>query len=172
MALDNPTLVGYKPFYIQVNSSLYDTKTEWGLIAKSNPYPALPSAKEPYSNDWKDENGEDEYTEHIYYESFEFSVGFYIRAKDTTNGQTAEEIVRSKIAAFFNVIKDGEFAVYDAYTALGRRKVRYASYKEDKFISRKGTARCMFTVTFKCNDPVTLMALNSNGTAIEEVSAS
>lgn len=172
MAIDNPTLVGYKPFYIQVDSSLYDTKTQWGLIAKSNPYPALPSAKSPYNNDWKDEHGDDEFTEHLYYESFEFSVGFYIRAKDTANGATAEELIRSKISDFFTTIKNGEFKVYDAYTALGRQKVRYVSYKEDKFISRKGVARCMFTVTFKCNDPVTFMTLNQGGTAIVEVSAS
>lgn len=169
MAIYNPTLVGYKPFYIQVGNTLYETNSEWGLIAKTNPYPALPSAKQPYSNDWKDENGDDEQNEHIYYESFEFSVGFYIRAKDTVNGPTAQEIIRSKMAAFFNAIRNGEFKVYDAYTALGRQKIRYVKYEEEKFVLRKGVARCIFKVTFKCNDPVTFMTLNQNQTAIVEV---
>lgn len=151
MAINNPNIVGYKPFYIQVGNTCYDTLNEWGFIAKTNPYPALPTPKEPYKNAWPDENGDDEYVTRMYYESFEFDVQFYIRATDVAS-------IRSALASFFNAIKEGEFSVYDSATGLGRRRVRYAGYAEDRApILHGGYARCIFTVTFKVNDPVTFM---------------
>ena len=53
-----PNISNYKPFYIQTASdnSAIDTLT-WGMVAKSNPYLALPKPKTPYKNEWKDENG-------------------------------------------------------------------------------------------------------------------
>lgn len=159
--INNPTISGYKPFYIQKGDACYDTKAQWGFIAKSNPYPALPTPKEPYKNDWKDENGDDEHTKDLYYEAFTFDVQFYIKTKDTITGnavtETAAETIRAKLKAFFDIVKNGDLMVFDSYTALGRRKVRYAGYKEDKFRSRGDNAVCIFTITFKVNDPTTLM---------------
>lgn len=173
--LDNPTIVNYKPFYIQYgnNATASNTLTTWGLIAKSNPYPALPSPKDPYKNDWLDENGDEEYTTNMKYQSFEFSVDFCIRAKNTMSGnnvtQTAEETIRTNMATFFTAIKSGEFKIYDSYTGLGRQKVRYAGFEEDAFISRRGDggraydfAYCCFKVKFKVNDPLTFMKLQNN----------
>lgn len=163
--INNPTISGYKPFYIQKGDNCYDTKLQWGFIAKSNPYPALPTPKDPFNNEWKDENGDDEYTTHLYYESFTFDVQFYIRAKDTVSGsavtETASETIRAKLKAFFDVVKEGELKVFDSYTALGRQKARYAGYKEEKFRARGDSAVCIFTITFKVNDPTTLMKYNS-----------
>lgn len=153
MAIVNPNISGYKPFYIQIGNNCYDTLTQWGFIAKSNPYPALPDPKEPYKNEWLDANGDDEYATSLYYQSFEFEVGFYIRA----NGETPEADIRTKMSTFFNAIKDGEFKVYDSFTGIGRQKVRYAGFKEDKFESDGQYTRCFFSVTFKVNDPVTFM---------------
>ena len=50
-----PDIIGYKPFYIQtsVDDVAIDT-TQWGLVAKSNPFPILPTPKAPYKNEWKD----------------------------------------------------------------------------------------------------------------------
>jgi len=160
MAISNPTLVNYKPFYIQYgnNNTASDTLATWGLIAKTNPYAALPSPKEVYSNDWHDVSGSDEYNSTMYFESFEISVDFYIRA----TGLTAAADIRGNISTFFNAIKQGEFKIYDSYTALGRQKVRYAGYEEKEFKERKNTAKCIFTIKFKVNDPVTFMKLNSN----------
>lgn len=168
--INNPTISGYKPFYIQKGNNCYDTKTQWGFIAKSNPYPALPSPKDPYKNDWKDENGDDEYTTNLYYEAFEFEVQFYIRTKDTTSGgavtETAAETIRAKLKDFFDTVKNGDLKVFDSYTALGRQSVRYAGYKEEKFRSRGDSAVCIFTITFKVNDPVTLMKYDTSTSKI------
>lgn len=163
--INNPNISGYKPFYIQKGQTCYDTRVHWGFIAKSNPYPALPEPKEPYVNKFKDHNGDDEYTDNMYYESFTFDVQFYIRTKDTiTNNvvtETAAETIRTKLKAFFDIVKNGELMVFDSYTALGRQHVRYAGYKEEAFRSRGDTATCIFTVTFKVNDPVTMTKLDS-----------
>lgn len=163
--INNPTISGYKPFYIQKGQTCYDTQAQWGFIAKSNPYPALPEPKEPYANKFKDHDGDDEYTENMYYESFTFDVQFYIRAKDTVVNnavtETAAETIRTKLKAFFDFVKSGDLMVFDSYTALGRRNVRYAGYKEEDFKARGSGATCIFTITFKVNDPVTMMKYNS-----------
>jgi hypothetical protein len=157
-----PDILDYKPFYIQtdVDASAINT-TEWGLIAKSNPYPILPQPKEVYKNEWLDENGDDEWCDKMYYESIEFTVSFYIKAFDS-EGKTAKELVRNQIDDFFAYIRDGEFRIYDSYNGIGRRKVRYAGYEEDQFTSRNDWAKAIFSIKFKVNDPVTRMVLSNN----------
>lgn len=158
-----PPMKGYRPFYIQVASGggkvCHDT-SEWGLVAQTNPYPALPNPKEPYRNDWPGEDGDDEYTAQMHYEAFEMQVGFYVKCFDS-DGQTAAGVLRSQLDSFFAAIRHGEFEVFDSYTRLGFRKVRFAGYGDEEFLSRANWARLMFTVTFKVNDPVTRMKLTS-----------
>jgi hypothetical protein len=154
-----PEIVNYNPFYIQTSADAeaIDTR-EWGLVAKVNPYPLLPKPKAPFNNEWYDEHGDDEWNDVIYYEAFEFSVSFYIKAYDSDEG-SAEQIIREKVDSFFSKIKSGEFAVYDAYNGIGRKKVRYAGYSEEEFKRRSNYARAIFSITFKVNDPVTRMTL-------------
>lgn len=39
-----PSIINYKPFYVQTQDDVSAIDTaHWGLIAKSNPYPVLPS---------------------------------------------------------------------------------------------------------------------------------
>lgn len=158
-----PFINNYKPFYIQTETDAAAWSTEiYGLVAKSNPYPALPEPKEPYKNDFHDENGDDEYTTAMRYKSFTFKVKFYVKAY--ANGNTpAADVLRSQMQTFFGCIKNGEFKVYDSYTGLGRQKVRYAGYEEadDAFVARDNWARLIFSVTFKVNDPITAMTLSS-----------
>lgn len=157
-----PDIVDYKPFYIQAESdSVAKNTIEWGLVAKVNPYPLLPNPKQPYSNSWHDENGDDEWCDQMHYESIEFTVSFYIKAFDS-EGKTAKELVRDQIDDFFSYIRNGEFRIYDSYNGIGRRKVRYAGYEEDQFTSRSDWAKAIFSIKFKVNDPVTRMVLSSN----------
>lgn len=162
-----PDIINYQPFYIQLNAEegAIDT-TVWGMVAKANPFPALPTPKEVYKNEWLDENGDDEYNAQMYYESFEFDVQFYVKVM----GENAEAVMRSQIDDFFNKIGQGEFMVYDSYTGLGRQKVRYAGFGEDEFKKRirasHNWARAIFTITFKVNDPITRIVL-SNGKLVE-----
>lgn len=166
-----PSLIDYKPFYIQtdVDDVAIDTTT-WGLVAKTNPFPALPTPKEPYKNDWHDENGDDEYVDQMFFKSMDFSVSFYIKTF-ATETQTAEAVLRSQLDSFFAKIGKGEFMIYDSYSGLGRRKVRYAGFDSEEYkrmyVSGKDWARSIFTIKFKANDPVTRIVYQ-NGKLVEE----
>lgn len=163
-----PEIANYKPFYIQIGSdSVARDTAEWGLVAKTNPYPLLPTPKEPYKNEWNDENGDDEYVDALHYESLEFSVTFYIKAYDDGNDSSTSKIYR-QVRSFFESIKGGYFMTYDSYSGIGFQQVRYAGYKEESFISRSNWSRAIFTITFKANDPTTSVTLNTDG-ALETI---
>lgn len=155
-----PDIIGYKPFYIQTaeDSVAIDTAKEWGLIAKTNPFPALPAVKSPYSIDYKDENGTDEYCDNLWYESFDYELEFYIKTVPY-NGLTPVYLLNTQIRAFFDKIRDGEFKIYDSYTGLGWQSVRYDSFSEDSIKITDDYARAIFSVKFKVNDPTTAMVL-------------
>lgn len=157
-----PEIIDYKPFYIQTASmsSAKDIKS-YGLIAKSTPFPILPSPKDPYKNDWLDENGDDEYVSVMHYKPIEFTVAFYLKAYDET-GSSAEQQLRQRIDDFFSLIRDGEFKIYDSYTGIGRQKVRYAGYEEESFKRRDNWARVIFHIKFKVNDPITRIIKSGN----------
>lgn len=158
-----PEIIDYKPFYIQTDadSNAIDT-LNWGLVAKTNPFPAMPSPKEPYKNEWLDEEGDDEYVEKMYYEAYEFEVTFYIKA---TGDGSARDIVES-VEDFFNKVRQKEFKIYDSYTGIGRRKVRYAGFKEEEYKSGKDWQRAIFTIRFRANDPITRVVYE-NGQLVE-----
>ena len=162
-----PDIVNYQPFYIQTDAdeNAVDT-TVWGMVAKTNPFPALPNPKEPFMNEWLDEDGDDEYNTQMHYEAFEFTVQFYVKVI----GANAESVLLSQIESFFAKVKTGEFMVYDSHTGLGRKGVRYAGFNADEYKRRyKATAdwaRAIFSVTFKVNDPITRIVL-SNGKLVE-----
>ena len=158
-----PEIINYKPFYIQTDgdAAAIDTTT-WGMVAKTNPFPALPTPKEPYKNEWLDEDGDDEYNAQMYYESFEFDVTFYVK----TIGENAESQLLAQLGNFFDKVKYGEFKIYDSQTGLGRKGVRYAGFNSEeykrRFAKSKDWARVIFTVTFKVNDPITRITMRGN----------
>lgn len=162
-----PPIKNYRPFYIQTSSdvSAIDT-TMWGLVAKTNPYNALPEPKETYTNDFKDEHGDDDFTDKIFYKPLEFSVSFYVKCFDT-EGKSAQRLLHEQIDAFFAKIKEGEFKIYDSYTGLGRQDVRYVGYESEEFKARDNWAKHVFQVHFKANDPITRIVL-SDGVLIPE----
>lgn len=152
-----PYIHNYKPFYIQtVNESTAWSTEDYGLVAKSNPYPVMPTPKAPYNNDWKDKNGDDEFVATQRFEAQELSVMFYCKVP----GSNAQATLRDQIVSFFRKIKDGEFLIYDSQTGIGRRLVHYAGYEEDSFVANDSYARAIFTVRFKVNDPLTVMVYN------------
>lgn len=163
-----PDIVDYKPFYIQAEGdSVARNTTEWGLIAKSNPYPLLPNPKEPYKNEWKDEDGDDEWCINMRYEAIEMSVSFYVKAYDSST-ESSEQVLHNQIDNFFSYIRNGLFKIYDSYTGIGRGKVRYAGYEEEEFVSRDNWSKAIFEVKFKINDPITRYFIE-NGKIKEKV---
>ena len=156
-----PDIVDYKPFFIQKEGDeVAKNTTDWGLVAKSNPYPLLPTPKGPYKNEWHDENGDDEWCKEMHYEAVEMSVSFYIKAYDTET-ESSEQVIHNLIEDFFSYIGNGTFKIYDSYTGIGRTNVRYAGYEEEEFVSRGIWSRAFFSVKFKINDPVTRYIINN-----------
>lgn len=157
-----PYINDYHPLYIQADGDdkAWGTET-YGLVAKSSPYHAFPEPKDPYKNDFRDENGDDEADGVMHFKSFTFKVQFYVKTFDDAT-RRAVDVLREQESAFFEKIKEGEFKVYDSYTGLGRQKVRYAGYEEsgEGFMARDNWARHVFSVSFKVNDPVTAMTLS------------
>ena len=106
-----PDIIDLKPFYIQSSTdTMAKDTTEWGLVPRVNPYPLLPTPKEPFKNEWFDEHGDDEWNNSLFYEAMEISVGFYVKAFGSAS-KTAEEQIREQIDSFFSYIRNGEFIV-------------------------------------------------------------
>lgn len=162
-----PDIIDYKPFYIQTDADevAVDT-TMWGMVAKVTPFPILPTPKEPYKNNWLDEDGDDEYNVQMRYEAVELEVKFHI----ITIGDSAVADLVSQVEDFFSKIRIGEFAIFDSFTSIGRRKVRYAGGAIEEFQNnirkRENKASCDLSVVFKVNDPITKMTL-SDGKIVE-----
>lgn len=147
----------YKPFLIQKlknNSPVRDSK-EWGIWIKSIPFLLYPKMKEPAKRSWPDQNGDDEYLpESPVFEAYTMNVDFvFIGERGTANSQ---------IRSFMNYLsRDGEFSIYDTYSALGRTRVRYSSYSDKAFRRREEENDVVqFTVTLKVNDPITEIRLS------------
>ena len=163
-----PPIRDYKPFYIQVGTAqtATDIKDTYKVVVKTHDYPSYRKPKEPYKNDWKDENGDDEYTAEMYYESFTFKAECVMLA----SGATARADLKAGIRAFQEALT-GEFKVFDSWTGFGFQKVRLSQFPMpsdgnfDVFRTRMGSttteyARVIFTVEFKVNDPITPMVLS------------
>lgn len=165
---------GYLPFYIQKAGSGNTCKnslTEWDMAVKSFPFKYLPEAKDPSHNDWYDENGNDEYVpSELKFKAYDIDVEFIICEDDTTSAgatTTSDKHIRTKLTAFFNYIKSGEFKIVDSYTGIGRQHIRYVKFDSQSFRRRADHAMLVFKVTFKVNDPITNMKYNGTGIVTE-----
>lgn len=156
-----PDILDYQPFYIQTNAdqTAIDLRSQWGIIIKSNPNPSLPKAKEPYKNQWLDENGDDEYTAEMHFEAMEITIGIYVSCKGSNQAQSVAELRQIK-RAFFEKICNGEFMIYDSALQNGYRKVRYVSETIDQKIWKNAPRYTeISTITLKVNDPITQITI-------------
>lgn len=154
-----PTLTNYKPFLIQGEGDgrAIDTLTQFGMVAKSNPYNPMATPKELYANDWHDEDGKDySLPSDWVVEPLEFSVTFYVKEYD--GDVTAEASLVRYIDAFYNKLTSGWLRTFDSYTGLGYRKVLFKSASDPTFKRRDNWARAIFTVTFESQDPRSRLA--------------
>ena len=171
-----PNIKNYNPFYIQAagDSAAWDT-TAYGMVAQAQPFLNKCEVKEPYKNDWKDEHGDDEYIPSTSYrKAFEFTVKFYVKTYAATGSSpmTAIAVLNAQIADFRAKLLGGEMKVWDSWQEMGFQNVRYVkddADTQDREID-EGSARVIFSVTFKVNDPATAMAYNSISNTIAPVS--
>jgi len=160
-----PVIHGYKPFYIQAaaDATAWDT-TAYGMVAQTQPFPDDCEVKEPYKNDWHDENGDDEYVAQMRRKAFSITVKFYIKAYPATgsNPQSAVAVLNSLRDSFRSKLIPGEFKIWDSWQERGFQKVRFV---KDEVETREVTddfAWMIFAVTFKVNDPSTAVRLNNS----------
>lgn len=166
-----PAISDYKPFYIQSPGDEYawDTR-DYGLVAKSQPYPDNIEVKEPFKNDWHDENGDDEYlgrsidsvwTSAIKLKASEFTVDFYIKTFKQA-GVPAVVALNDLRSQFRSKIVYRPFNLYDSWNGRGYKNVRFVS---DEVVEQDITdeeAWMIFSVKFKVNDPTARGYLSGN----------
>lgn len=161
-----PAIRNYKPFYIQTASdaTAWDTTT-YGLVAQTQPSLGKHEVKDPYKNDWHDEHGDDEYVSTMYFKAFEFTVKFYVKTFASTNpAKSAKAVMNTQVKNFIDKVKSGEFKVWDSWQEVGYQKVRYVKDDYDDGLRwiENGYAYAIFSVTFKVNDPATVVAFSNN----------
>lgn len=161
-----PNIPGYAPFYIQTatDAKAVDIMTAYGVVVKNHDIPYQRKPKEPYKNEWFDEHGDDEYVgETMYMESFTFSEKCVMITKEA-DSETSRQLLANQIAAFQDYLSHGEFMVYDDYTKRGFQRVRLNEFPtpaQTDYDVFQGKTRIIFDVSFKVNDPVTKIGLNS-----------
>lgn len=131
-----------------------DTFDSWGIVCKDFPFKMFGEAKELPKNDWKDEDGDDEYVPSVLkLAAYEMKVEFvYKGALNTAN---------VNIRAFLDYLtgRDGsgvDMMVYDTFTRIGRQHVRFVEAEDDVVYRQADSGDVIvFGVTLKVNDPVT-----------------
>lgn len=170
MAIYVPLLSDYAPFYIQrdTDASAVNIQTVYGVTVMVHEYPSKRKVKEPYKNNWKDQHGDDEYTDHLFYEAFTLNLKCVILTRESDSSTSRAEL-KKQIRNFQNFIAQGEFKIYDDWTKFGFQKVRVSEFREipdGNFSNWEGRCRLIFDVVLKVNDPITNMTLN-NGSIVE-----
>lgn len=172
MSIFIPPLKSYAPFYIQRNTdaSAIDIQTTYGVTIKSPEYPMKRKVKQPYKNDWKDQHGDDEYCDYLFYEAIKLTFECVILTNEEDSDTSRSEI-KKQIRNFQNAIAQGEFKIYDDWTKFGFQKVRIDEFPQpgdDAFDNLDGHCRLIFKMILKVNDPITNMKM-SGGSIVEDV---
>lgn len=164
-----PNISNYAPFYIQRtgDAGAINIQTTYGITVMVHEYPLMRKVKEPYKNDWKDRNGDDEWNTVLKYEAFNLTLKCVIFTLNAT-AATARAEMKTAVRNFQNAIMNGEFKIWDDWTKFGFQKVRveeFPSISEEDFDELDGHCRLIFDVVLKVNDPITDMVL-SNGSIV------
>ena len=166
MAIYIPDIRDYSPFYIQRSSdaSAVNVQTAYGITIKDSGYPMNRKAKQPYNNDWKDRDGDDEWNEVISYEAFTYTFECVIFTKNA-NAASAREELKTAVRTFQSAIANGEWKFYSSWHRFGFQKVRVDDFQDpgsSGFSEMDGLCRLIFRCTVKVNVPTTDMTLTNN----------
>lgn len=155
--------MSYAPIYFQKSGGTAVNTTTYGVYCSKFPFRLLGDSKDLASNDWKDENGDDEYIpSKLPIKSYSVEVDFaYKGSMDTAH---------TSIGNFLRFVsgQDGtgsEMMVYDDFMKIGRQKVRYEGCSDDAelFVRTPSEGDVVtFTVKFKVDDPVTNVTLSGS----------
>lgn len=167
-----PTISDYKPFYIQFDGgAAKDILNEYKVVVRAHEYPLTLKVKEPYKNEWKDEHGDEEYIGQsgLYLQAFTYKLKCAMFANGLTLDYAISDL-KSGVRAFQNALLGGFFKTYDSWTGFGFQNVRVSEFplpENSDYRVWGESARVLFTVTLKVNDPKTLMRLSSGSIVAE-----
>ena len=126
----------------------FDTKSDFNLWIKSAPYVISPNIKNPTSQSWLDQDGDDVYLspDGVKHSAYDFICSFVYDENDN--------LANENISAFIERIKGKWLKVYDSYTNTCRKGVYMVSADPPESFKRRGTRDLViFKVKFKCNIP-------------------
>lgn len=134
-----------------------DLYEDFGIVAQDFPLVKYPEPKEPYTQDWKDEDGLDVYIpQTIPLKHYDFKATFLYKGTEAN--------IRNDISSFIDFLYGrnngaigSRLAVYDEYTGIGRKDVIVSKVDNRLlFISENDPdAIAQFEVQFTVYDPVT-----------------
>lgn len=139
-----------------------DSVKDFGMFCKDVPFTMYGEAKDLSSDDYKDEDGEDEYVPKVLpMKSYTMEVTFAFKGdRDSANKALAEFI--AYLTGRDENSEGAEFDIYSSYTEIGRQKCRFVSISNDAELVRKDGYDILFPkITFKVNDPMTDIVLQS-----------
>lgn len=166
MAIYVPKIRNYAPFYIQKDGDALATDIQevFGITILAQKVPLQRKVKAPYKNEFKDRNGDDEYTTALRYEAFTYTLKGCILTEENTS-DAARSAIYEQVVAFQNFLANGSFKFYSAWTKFGFQKVRIDEFPEpddNAFRNFDGHCRLIFSFTVKVNDPATRITCEVN----------
>lgn len=162
-----PPISDYKPFYVQYEGeSLIDLLETYKVVIKTHDYPMALKVKEPYKNQWKDENGDEEYipASGLYFEAFTFTMECVMFSRGDTEDEAIQDL-NGGVRSFRTFLSHGLFKTYDSWTGFGFKDVRLVEFQmpgEGDYDSWSGGTRVIFRVVLKVNDPATHLIVSNN----------
>lgn len=148
----------YLPLYIKVGTAgaysksmeyeePFDTRSAYGLWIKHIPYMIMPQIKEPITQTWNDEDGDDVYLPlgGVKCEAYDLDVDFVFMS-DFGDANIV-------IPRFVSRIKGKWLRLYDSYTRTVRDGVFVKKIDDTTFRSRKNKDIIKIRVKFRVNNP-------------------
>lgn len=140
------------------DAAVKDTVADFGVWCSELPLDVGLEVKEPVTRDWRDEDGEDAYTD----------GGLYVAAYDMTVkwlAKGAAGTVRDMVRAFIDYLsgRDGsgvKMRIYSEWSGMGRQHVRLKKVDSSAKLDRCGDFEVVsFDTTLRVEDPVTQTVL-------------
>lgn len=144
------------------SSVVKDSIRDFGMYCKEVPFMLFGDAKDLSSDDYKDEDGEDEYIpETLPLKSYTMEVTFAFKG----DRDSANKALKDFVSYLTGRDADGEgaeFDMYSTYTDMGRQRCRFVSISDNAELVRTDDYDILFPkIKFKVNDPVTDIVLKS-----------
>lgn len=132
----------------------------FGFYGMELPFKMANEVKEPESNDWSDEDGDDEYLPEagLKMKAFDFELKLGYKGDKKTANDKLQGLLE------YLTGRDGSgprMKIYSTYTGIGYNDVRFKSISDDAELVRDDAGDILIIeITLKVNDPITRVVLS------------